>query len=45
MGWAIIGGLLVSTIVALSVTPVLYAYSSEVPTITQEEQMVNTETV
>ena len=38
MGWAIIGGLLVSTLLTLFVVPVLYVYLSDVPKLEQEDE-------
>ena len=40
MGWAIIGGLLVSTLLTLFVVPVLYMYLSDVPVESEEEQVI-----
>ena len=45
MGWAIIGGLLVSTLLTLFVVPVLYVYLSDVPKLEQEDEDVPAEAV
>ena len=43
MGWAIIGGLMVSTLLTLFVVPVLYVYLSDVPKLEQENEDVSSE--
>jgi multidrug efflux pump subunit AcrB len=42
MGWAIIGGLLVSTLLTLFVVPVLYVYLSDAPNLDEQDEELET---